>query len=149
MILLTLMGTTEASAQPSTDCTASGNFVFTLAEGSGFLSLSPDGGAETTLIPGHVTCQACGIAGRILTGTYRTPRLIDNGQCVFLMNLTDPGREPRNIEIGGVVAFQGSVLMFQVATLPGFGAGLALRSDTLLQPSVPAASSGRQQENCR
>lgn len=106
-------------------CGAVGSFVFTIAEGAGFLRLSADGRAEMDLVPGHSTC--CSPPGRVLNGTYRTSAA--GAQCVFIIDLVDPFDGPINIV--GVTAFQGSVLMFQAATVPSFGAGLALRSDTL------------------
>lgn len=134
MLIVTLVRATDAPAQQP-DCVARGTFVFTLAEGYGGLELSADGRAEMTLIS-HEICAQCSFLPRILRGTYRTPRL-GNGACIFQLSLVDPFREPRNLEIEGWVAFQGSVLMFGVATVPGLGAGLALRTDTLTQPSAP------------
>ena len=135
MLIMMLVRATDAPAQRP-DCVARGTFVFTLAEGFGGLELRADGSAEMTLIPTHGICPQCSIGGRILKGTYRIPRF-DDGQCIFQLSLVDPLRVPQNIEIEGWVAFQGSVLMFGVATVPGLGAGLALRTDTLTQPTAP------------
>jgi hypothetical protein len=134
MLMVMLVRATDAPAQQP-DCVARGTYVFTLAEGFGGLELLADGRVEMTLAS-HEACAQCSFLPRILRGTYRTPRL-DDGQCFFQLSLVDPLREPRNVEIEGWVAFQGSVLMFGVATVPGLGAGLALRTDTLTQPSAP------------
>ena len=134
MLMVMLVRATDAPAQRP-DCVARGTYVFTLAEGFGGLELLADGRAEMTLIPTHEACPQCAFLPRILRGTYRTPRL-DNGQCFFQLSLVDPLRVPDDIQIEGWVAFQGSVLMFGVATVPGLGAGLALRTDTLTQPSA-------------
>jgi hypothetical protein len=80
------------------------------------------------LVPGHSICPTCALAGRVLTGTYRIVAN-ENGECTFTLQLSDPSGQP--ITITGVVAFQGLVLMFQAATDPSLGEGLALRSDTL------------------
>jgi hypothetical protein len=135
MLIMMLVLATDASAQRP-DCVARGTFVFTLAEGFGGLELRADGSAEMTLIPTHEICAQCAGLPRILRGTYRVPR-VDDGQCIFQLSLVDPVPAPRNVDIEGVVAFQGSVLMFQIATVPGLGAGLALRTDTLTQPTAP------------
>jgi hypothetical protein len=50
MVMVMLVRATEAPAQPP-DCVARGTFVFTLAEGSGFLYLLADGRAEMAFIP--------------------------------------------------------------------------------------------------
>jgi hypothetical protein len=137
MFIMMLVRATDAPAQRP-DCVARGTYVFTLAEGFGGLELRADGSAEMTLIPTHEICAQCSsFLPRILRGTYRVPR-IDDGRCYFTLNLVDPVPTPRNVEIEGVVAFQGSVLMFSIATIPGLGAGLALRTDTLTQPTVPS-----------
>ena len=138
MLIMMLVRATDAPAQRP-DCVARGTYVFTLAEGFGRLELLTDGGAEMTLIPTHEACPQCAFLPRILRGTYRTPRL-DNGECFFQLSLVDPLRVPQNLEIEGSVAFQGAVLMFGVATVAGLGAGLALRTDTLTQPSAPGDS---------
>ncbi|HMH50049.1 MAG TPA: hypothetical protein VK548_07435 [Candidatus Acidoferrum sp.] len=135
MLIMMLVRATDAPAQRP-DCVARGTYVFTLAEGFGGLELRADGSAEMTLIPTHEICAQCSVLPRILRGTYRVPR-IDDGRCYFTLNLVDPVPTPRDIEIEGVVAFQGSVLMFSIATIPGLGAGLALRTDTLTQPIAP------------
>jgi hypothetical protein len=135
MLMVMLVRATDAPAQRP-DCVARGSYVFTLAEGFGGLELRADGSAEMTLIPTHQSCPTCSVGGRILRGTYRTPRL-DNGQCFFQLSLVDPLRVPSDVDIEGWVAFQGSVLMFGVATVGGLGAGLALRTDTLTQPTAP------------
>ena len=135
MLMVMLVRATDAPAQPP-DCVARGTFIFTLAGGFGRLDLLADGRAEMALVPTHEACPQCLIGGRILSGTYRVPRL-DDGRCYFTLNLVDPVPTPRNVEVEGVVAFQGSVLMFDIATIPGLGAGLALRTDTLTQPIAP------------
>jgi hypothetical protein len=136
ILMAMLLRPTEAPAQRP-DCVAKGTFVFTLAEGFGNLELRADGSAEMLLVPTHEICAQCAGLPRILRGTYRVPRLLDGG-CYFTLNLVDPVPTSRNVDIEGVVAFQGSVLMFEVATVPGLGAGLALRTDTLTQPIAPA-----------
>jgi hypothetical protein len=135
MVMVMLVRATDAPAQRP-DCVARGTFVFTLAEGFGNLELRADGSAEMLLVPTHEICAQCSSFARILRGTYRVPRL-DDGRCYFTLNLVDPEPTPRNVEVEGVVAFQGSVLMFDIATIPGLGAGLALRTDTLTQPIAP------------
>lgn len=125
LVVVVLLLSVARPAQAAS-CGATGSFVFTLAEGAGFLRLFPDGRAEMDLVPGHSTGLGSP-PGRILNGTYRTARAGE--QCVFLMDLVDFVHGPINFV--GVVAFQGSVLMFQAATVPSFGVGLALRSDTL------------------
>jgi hypothetical protein len=135
MLIMMLVRATDAAAQRP-DCVARGTFVFTLAEGFGNLELRADGSAEMLLVPTHEICAQCSSFARILRGTYRVPR-IDDGRCHFTLNLVDPVPAPRNVDIEGVVAFQGSVLMFSIATIPGLGAGLALRTDTLTQPIAP------------
>jgi hypothetical protein len=134
MLMVMLVRATDAPAQRP-DCVARGTYVFTLAEGFGELELLADGRAEMTL-SSHEACPQCSFLPRILRGTYRIPRF-DDGQYIFQLSLVDPLPVPHNIEIEGWVAFQGSVLMFGVATVPGLGAGLALRTDTLTQPNAP------------
>src|SRR5712692_49362 len=81
MVMVMLVRATDAPAQRP-DCVARGTFVFTLAEGFGRLDLLADGSAEMVLAPTHEACPQCLIGGRILRGTYRTPRF-DDGQCIF------------------------------------------------------------------
>ena len=125
-VVVVLLLLSVARPVQAVSCDATGSFVFTLGEGAGFLRLFPDGRAEMDLVPGHSTGQGSP-PGRTLNGTYRTATVGE--QCVFLMDLMDFVHGPINFV--GVLAFQGSVLMFQAASVPSFGVGLALRSDTL------------------
>lgn len=130
MTLALLLGV--ASPARGISCTATGSFIFTVVGGYGTLDLSADGSATMTLTPGHGSfCETCDVPPRILTGTFRTAAVDeDRGPCGFLLELAE--RSGRTVRINGVVAFRGGVLMFGPATDPeNFGAGLALRSDTL------------------
>jgi hypothetical protein len=139
MLMVMLVRATDAPAQRP-DCVARGTYVLTLAGGFGGLELRPDGSAELTLIPAHEICAQCSGFPRMLRGTYRSPRP-DDGECFFQLRLIDPEPAPHTVDIEGAVAFQGSVLLFQIATDAGLGAGLALRTDTLMQPNPPTDSS--------
>jgi hypothetical protein len=107
-------------------CSAVGIFIFTLAGGSGRLSLGADGSVGMNYAPGHGSCEVCVAAAQLFTGTYQTTTT-DQG-CMFTIDLSKPPAL-RN-QITGMVAFDGRVLLFLAATMPEFGAGLALRSDT-------------------
>jgi len=80
------------------------------------------------LVAHLVPCDVCALPARTLRGTYRTGTIGD-GVCVVLLDLTEA--DGSKVSISGVVAFQGSVLLFQIASVASFGPGLALRSDTL------------------
>ena len=113
----------------ASSCSAVGKFAFTIGAGAGRLVLSADGSASMSLVPNHlILCDVCALPARALTGTYRTGD-IGNGECGFMLDLAEA--DGSKISMGGVVAFQGSVLLFQLATVSSFGPGLALRTDTL------------------
>ena len=109
-------------------CTAAGNYAFTIGAGSGRLILSADGSASMGLVSHLVPCDVCAIAGRSLTGTYRTGD-IGNGECGIILDLAEA--DGTKVSMSGVVAFQGLAILFQIASVSSFGPGLALRSDTL------------------
>jgi hypothetical protein len=81
------------------------------------------------LVDHVVPCDVCALPARTLTGTYRTGTIGD-GVCVVLLDLTET--DGSKVNISGVIAVQGSVLLFQIASVAGFGPGLALRSDMLI-----------------
>jgi hypothetical protein len=112
----------------ASSCSATGTFFFTIGAGSGELFLSAEGSASMALLPGHVFSEVGLNALQSMTGTYRTGD-IGLGDCTFQLELADPAGS--KVIIIGRVAFQGSVLLFQAATVPSFGPGLALRSDTV------------------
>jgi len=122
VFLLSVPGSVHAGG-----CSATGKFAFTIGAGAGQLVLSADGSALMNLLPDHLFCEACLNGLRRLIGSYRTGDIGD-GQCGFTLDLREA--DGSVITILGVVAFQGSVL-FQAATVPKFGPGLALRTDTL------------------
>lgn len=112
----------------ASSCSATGVFFITIGAGSGELHLSADGSASMALMPNHLVSETELLPSLSLRGTYRTGD-IGPGDCTFQLELTDPASS--KVIIIGRVAFQGSVLLFQAATVPSFGPGLGLRSDTL------------------
>lgn len=125
--LVVLLGV-PASMRASS-CSATGNFFITIGAGSGELQLSADGSASMLLMmPNHLVSETELLPSLRLRGTYQTGGS-GPGDCGFQLELTDPAGS--KVIIIGRVAFQGSVLLFQAATVPSFGPGLGLRSDTL------------------
>jgi hypothetical protein len=127
MTLILALGV--ASSASADNCSAVGNFTFTLAGGSGFLRLSADGTVEMDYVPGHGLCDVCLTAGRAFNGTYRT-FATDQG-CYFEIKLSTPPPSAHTDTIGGVVAFEGRQLLFMASTSPDFGIGIAVRNDAL------------------
>lgn len=123
VVLLSVPTSMRASS-----CSATGIFLITIGAGSGELHLSADGSASMALRPNHLISEIELLPSLSLRGTYQTG---DGGlgHCAFQLELTDPAGS--KVIIIGRVAFQGSVLLFQAATVPSFGPGLGLRSDTL------------------
>ena len=123
VVLLCVPASMRASS-----CSATGIFFITIGAGSGELHLSADGSASMALRPNHLVSEIELLPSLSLRGTYRTGGS-GRGDCGFQLELTDPAGS--KVIIIGWVAFQGSVLLFQAATVPSFGPGLGLRSDTL------------------
>jgi len=118
-----------ASPALADNCSAVGNFTFTLAGGSGSLFLFPDGTVEMDFVPGHSICDVCLTAGRVFQGTYRT--IATDRGCYFEIRLSTPPPITHTDTIGGVIAFEGRQLLFMAATSPDFGIGIAVRNDAL------------------
>jgi hypothetical protein len=119
-----------AAAARADSCSAAGKFRFSVAGGTGSLSLFADGTVEMGLILGHGICFVCdGGPTRTLRGTYFTA-VLDQG-CYFQMKLTTPPSIATTDTIVGMVAFEGRQLVFAASTSPDFASGLALRYDAL------------------
>jgi len=126
---LALLSGLSASAE-AISCTAAGTFIFTVVGGNGTLEVLADGSATMNVSAGHGGCETCLRPVRTLRGTFRTAAVSDDGPCGFLLEVSES--DDRTVRINGVVAFQGSVLMFMSASFdPDLAVGLALRTDML------------------
>lgn len=107
-------------------CDATGTFEFISGAGAGDLTLEPIGPAFSVGFATLGLFQSPGAPP--MTGSYEVIQPAPGTtRCIFAVAVEDA--TGHRIEFGGVVAFNGLILMFELArTDPRFAVGLAIRN---------------------